>query len=281
MERFYESYARMRPSVPAPENGPPARSPAHPPLRTTRLSEFSDTLLDHLVHFLLPAWCLGCEKPLSRRDPALCLCRACRAKLKRPRRERCPLCGAVASTRPGAWLCAACRLAPPAFDGLHAEWSYEPPFDEVIRGLKYHRLEFLADDLARGMAADLRGLETEHDVVTAVPLHWRRRLERGYNQAQLIAKPLARRLGLPYRRLLIRSVSSAPQTTLSARERRSNVEDIFRCRRGVEIHRARVLLIDDVATTGATLDAASRTLKSAGADLITAAVSALTPNRRE
>ena len=240
----------------------------------------TDRILDAVVHFLLPAWCLGCAEPLPRRTPSLCLCNRCREELKRPPRQRCPLCGAVVSAQPGAWLCAPCGLAPPAFDRLLANWSYEPPLDEVIQGLKYHRLEFLAEDLAAEMVEGMTALATDHEVVTAVPLHWRRRLERGYNQAHRIATPLAKRLGLPYRRLLVRSAASAPQTTLRAAARRTNVAGVFRTRCTAAISEARVLLIDDVATTGSTLDAASRALKASGAVRVTALVSALTPKKR-
>ena len=246
-------------------------------LRSRRL----DRLLDDSAHFVLPAWCAGCEARLSWRPSPLGLCEECRRRLPpAPPRGRCPLCGGAA--RIGSlddWLCATCARRPPAFDGLVAAWSYRPPIDEVVRRLKYGRLEFLAEDLAAGVAAAISGAADRHDCVAPVPLHWRRRLERGYDQAALIAAGVARRTGLPYRATLIRVRATPPQAARSATDRRANVTGAFHCpaRREAVVRGARVLLIDDVATTGATLDAASRALKAAGAERVTGLVAALVP----
>ncbi len=157
-------------------------------------------------------------------------------------------------------------------------WSYRPPIDEVVRRLKYGRLEYLADDLAAAMA-EVAATVAGHDWITAVPLHWRRRLERGYDQAALLAASVASRVSLPYREALVRSRSTPPQAARSAAARRANVAGAFRCRprSGPLLRGARVLLVDDVATTGATLEAASEALKRGGAARVTALVAALTP----
>ena len=240
-----------------------------------------DRVLDDSAHFVLPAWCAGCEERLSWRPSPLGLCEECRRQLPTaPPRGRCPLCGgATAAGSLDDWMCATCARRPPAFDGLVAAWSYRAPIDEVVRRLKYGRLEFLADDLAAGVAAAISGAVDRHDCVTPVPLHWRRRLERGYDQAALIAAGVARRTGLPYRATLIRLRATPPQAARSAPDRRANVTGAFRCPRGREagIRGANVLLVDDVATTGATLDAASGALKAAGARRVTGLVAALVP----
>jgi ComF family protein len=240
-----------------------------------------ERLLDGGAHFVLPAWCAGCDSRLSWRAAPLGLCPGCRSRLPSPPSpDRCRLCGAPAISRHAAdWLCAACARHPPAFDALIAAWSYRPPIDEVVRRLKYGRLEFLAEDLAVGIAAALAGDSNEHDYVSPVPLHWRRRLERGYDQAALVAAGVARRSGLPYRATLVRIRSTPPQAARSARDRRANVTDAFRCRARAAPHvgGARILLVDDVVTTGATLDAASRALKAAGAARVTGLVAAQVP----
>jgi ComF family protein len=209
-------------------------------------------LLDAAVHFVLPAWCFGCGAALPWRPSPLGLCAACRRALP----------------------------AAPASDVLHAAWSYQPPIDEVIRRLKYGRLEYLAEDLASGIAeAVLASGTPRHDWVTPVPLHWRRRLDRGYDQAALLAAGVARRLDVPFRTFLVRTRATPPQAGAPASSRRDNVVGAFACpaRRRPGLQGARVLLVDDVVTTGATLDAASRALLGAGAAEIAAAVAAATP----
>ena len=240
-----------------------------------------DRVLDGATHFLLPAWCAGCDARLSWRPTPLGLCESCRRRLPPPpAKDRCPLCG---DPIPGRsledWLCPACARRPPAFDGLIAAWSYRPPIDEVVRRLKYGRLEFLAEDLAAGVAAAIDEGRGSYDYVTPVPLHWRRRLERGYDQAALIAAGVARRSGLPHRSTLVRVRPTPPQAARSAVERRANVTGAFRCRSrsAAVVGGARILLVDDVVTTGATLDAASRALKNAGASRVIALVAAVVP----
>jgi ComF family protein len=239
-------------------------------------------LLDASAHFLLPAWCAGCDGRLPWRPSPLGLCSACRRDLPPAPLHHCRGCGGESPARAGGGLCAACERRPPAFDGLLAAWSYQPPIDEVIRRLKYGRLEFLADDLAAGIARAILSETTRQDWVTAVPLHWRRRLARGYDQAALLANAVAGATSLPYRPFLVRARSTPPQVAKNAAARRSNVAGAFHCRsRGAAaLAGASVLLVDDVATTGATLDAASRALKAAGAVRVIAAVAALTPPRR-
>lgn len=253
------------------------------------LASVTDRLLDDLVHFLLPAWCLSCHDRLPRRVSPLGLCVRCRERLRPPAARRCPLCGGVTSDHRDAWLCAACSYHhPPPFDRLVGAWSYEPPIDAVVRGLKYRRLDYLADELAAGMVPALRGVLDRirprpsargSACIVPVPLHWRRRWNRGYDQALLLSRALARRVDLPCLRLLSRCRHTTSQTGRSAPERRRNVAGAFVPRRRTLSVQARsaVVLVDDVATTGATLSAAAEALRDSGASRIVAVVAALTP----
>ena len=237
-----------------------------------------------LLHLLLPACCAGCGAPLPRRAP-LGLCAPCRGRLVPLPAPRCAACARRldAAALPAGFLCGRCRARPPAYDRLLAAWSYEPPLDAVVRGLKFGRLDYLGDHLAAALAAalgsELAAAVPAGALVTPVPLHWRRRLTRGYNQAERIARPLAARLGLPYRPLLRRRRATPPQTALPRTDRLANLHSAFAPRRGAPaaLRGRAVLLIDDVATTGATLNAAAAVLKQAGAAAVLAVVAARTP----
>jgi ComF family protein len=237
------------------------------------------TRLDRLLHALLPAPCLGCGRPLPARGTALGLCVRCRAALSLLPPEACAVCARplAAHALPEDYRCGACRERPPAFDRLLALWSYRPPLDSVVRGLKFGRLDYLGSHLAAALADGLGDRLDGFDRVVPVPLHWRRRLARGYNQAEQIARPLAGRLGLPCTSLLTRRRATPPQSLLGKVDRLANLRKAFRVSRPGQVRGLRILLVDDVATTGATLDAAAQTLKNAGAAAVTALVAGRTP----
>ncbi len=238
---------------------------------------------DRLFAALLPAACLGCAAPLGAAAP-LGLCAACRGRL-RPLGAACAGCAASFDAAvPAGYLCGRCRARPPAYDRLLALWRYEPPLDAVVRGLKFGRLDYLGRHLGLALAAaflpelgpDL-GVPSI-DLVVPVPLHWRRRLRRGYNQAERIARPLAAALGRPLAPALARRRATPPQSALGRPERLANPRRAFRARARHDLDGRTVLLVDDVATTGATLDAAAAALKRAGAAAVIAMVAARTPS---
>lgn len=229
-------------------------------------------LLAHLLHLLAPASCLGCQVPLEELVPLLGLCPPCRSRLLPYPRDGCPVCGRplAPGAPPPGYVCGPCRAHPPAFHRLLALWHYQPPLDRVIHGLKFHRLDYLGGHLARCLAEELEAEMGRLDLVVPVPLHWRRRLARGYNQAEEIARPLATLLGLPLLRGLRRVRPTPPQTALSRRARLTNPRRAFRAQRGTLLAGKRVLLVDDVVTTAATLNAAAGALRRAGAEEVVA-----------
>jgi ComF family protein len=194
-------------------------------------------------------------------------------------REACAVCSRplAAHALPADYRCGSCRQSPPAFDRLLALWSYRPPLDAVVQGLKFRRLDYLGRHLAVALIEGLGDRLSGFDAVVPVPLHWRRRLARGYNQAERIARPLANRLGLAYLPALARHRATPPQSLLGRDERLSNLRKAFRVPHPERIRGLHLLLVDDVATTGATLNATSAALKSAGAATVVALVAARTP----
>ena len=234
-----------------------------------------------LLHLLLPVSCLGCGEPLFSSSP-LGLCSPCRGKLAPLGRAACAVCAGRldAFEPPPGYRCGACRARPPSFDRLLALWTYRPPLDAVVQGLKFRRLDYLGRHLALALADELGEALDGFDAIVPVPLHWRRRLARGYNQAERIASPLAARLGLPLVPALRRTRRTPPQTSLGKAARLANLRQAFRVPRPGRVRGLRLLLVDDVATTGATLDMAAGALRQAGAAGVTAVVAARTPSLR-
>ncbi len=160
-------------------------------------------------------------------------------------------------------LCTVCRESLVNFDSAYSFGSYEGPLRKLIHLFKYGKVETLATPLSRFL---LQALPVDHcfDVIIAMPMHWRKHWERGFNQAELLAKPVAKRYGLRLSNNLRRRRYTKPQAGLTEAERRQNLKDSLRVKRPEQIAGKRVLLVDDVFTTGATLRAAATALKEAG-----------------
>lgn len=237
-----------------------------------------------LLGLLLPAGCLACGRPAGEtapRSPSLSLCAPCRGRLPRLTPPLCAVCSlSLPDAESGPALCRRCLATPPAFDRLLALWRYEGAVEDVVHGLKFHRLDYLGRHLALHLAAGLRPelVASCGEVVVPVPLGWRRQLLRGYDQAACIARPLAAELGLPFARALSRRRATSAQSRLSREERWTNLAGAFRARHPRAVDDRAVILVDDVATTGATLHAAALALKEAGATSVTAVVAARTPS---
>jgi len=166
-------------------------------------------------------------------------------------------------------VCARCRREPPAYDRLLAYGSYAGPLRRAVQLLKYRGVESLGDRLGRLSAGTYRQHGVEADCIVAAPLHWNRRRERGFNQAELLARPLAAETGLPLVRALVRVRPTVPQAGLTRKQRTTNLRGAFRARSRVGVRDKRIVVVDDVATTGATFEACARALKRAGAAEVT------------
>lgn len=230
-----------------------------------------------LLQLLLPSPCLACREAVWEPRGSLGLCPPCRALLVRWPQSGCARCGGLRRGAAAGEHCRDCRRQAPPYDRLVATWCYQPPLDQVVTAFKFRRLDYLGEHLGRAMARLHQDLAGACEVVVPVPLYWTRYLARGYNQAALIARPLARELGLPLERPLARRRATAHQSRLGRRARRSNLEHAFVARQSARLRGRRVLLVDDVTTTGATLAAAACCLRQAGARSVVAAAAARTP----
>lgn len=213
-------------------------------------------IAQRILAFLFPPVCIACGVVEGLASLPIGLCSTCRGELQPLDRFSCQT------------LC----HRPSALDAIFSGWSYEPPFESVIHALKFSRMEFLGPDMAVALHFLLADLLPEVDVIVPIPLHWYRRSRRGYNQAEAIARPLARLMSRPMVSALRRTRWTRPQARLGRHQRDLNLRLAFAPVRAhrTKIARRRLLLVDDVVTTGATLEAAARCLREAGAESITA-----------
>lgn len=204
---------------------------------------------------LLPQDCAVCGQASGER----LLCPACEADLPHLAGPLCPVCALPA---PEGAACGACQASPPHFDASIAAFRYAFPVEHLVQELKYrHRLP-LAGWLAGELAAAIGNPAV--DCILPLPLSAKRMCERGFNQAQEIARPLARTFGLPLLpNACLRVRDSAPQANLPWKERQANIRHAFECR--ADFSGRQVAVVDDVMTTGATLNEFARVLKLHGA----------------
>jgi ComF family protein len=193
------------------------------------------------------------------------LCDACYASIQPLPEPICPRCG-----RPGSSpaICATCRTEPPSLDGIRSVGLHEGALRQAIHHLKYRRRRELADPLGRMLFDYWRCADLAADLVIPVPLHDSRMKERGFNQASLLARALTDRAQLPLDETHLRRIrATPPQVGLGAAQRKANVRDAFEWQ-GESLSGSSVLVIDDVCTTGATLEACAAALRRADAGMV-------------
>ncbi|MDD5557065.1 MAG: ComF family protein [bacterium] len=230
------------------------------------------------LNLVFPSHCALCGTPLEPDLPPG-LCGRCWERLPRIGQPFCPRCGRPVAGRapvPLEGACGGCRIREPVFRVCRSAGLYEGALRDCVHLLKYDGRRELAPVLARLMAESaLEGLPgPPPEALVPVPLGRGRRRERGYNQAELIARDLGRRMGIPVMgRALARVREGPPQSTLTRAARIENIRGAFLAR-AEAVRGGRLVLIDDVYTTGATTDACVRALLRAGAasvDVCTAA----------
>lgn len=222
-------------------------------------------MLRRCLDLILPPSCVLCGLPDERSS----LCRRCRDVL--PRNDcACRRCAApLDAPSPGA-DCGACQSKPPLFHSARAPLRYAFPADAALKRLKFRRRLLFAPVFAEVLLPVLNRDFPDCDVLVPVPLHRRRHVQRGFNQADEICRPLARASGLPTMMNVIRRRATRPQTGLTATERRRNLRHAFAVKG--EITGRYPLIIDDVLTTGSTCNELAGALIAAGAEQVSVLV---------
>jgi ComF family protein len=231
------------------------------------------------LDLLFPDQCRICEQPLHEvsRIP---VCSSC---LKQPERINAEFCCRTCRTpflnsQPldESGQCALCRLGLNGFDEVYSAGEYEGSLRKLIHLFKFDGVQPLARPLGEFMKRTLPR-ERRFDVIVPMPLHWRRRWQRGFNQSELLAREICRHWHAPVKNAVRRKRATTPQAGLTSAQRRKNVQGAFAATKATRLDGLHVLLVDDVLTTGATASACARALKRAGA----ARVSLITLARRD
>ena len=225
-------------------------------------------LFRRAARFFLPIECVVCGSPLAD-DPIPHFCTGCWSMLRPMPAARCARCdrpfvSPVATTYSPQHLCYACIERPPSYTRAWTLYPYTPPLQDAIRLLKYQGKVSLVAPLANLMLTTLPRLDTI-DLIIPVPLHHERLCQREFNQALLLADRIRRHLNIPLSYTnLVRTTSTPPQTSLSRKNRLTNLRRTFVVRHPVQVMNKRILLIDDVFTTGTTVNECAKTLRRSG-----------------
>jgi len=204
---------------------------------------------------LFPMHCEVCQLPLSKPYPDSGICQHCAQRFAP--QPRCKCCGLPTNYEMDA--CGQCLIQPPSWHRLYCVGDYQAPLSGYVHQLKYERQFWQARKLASLLEPRI---EEEPQLITSVPLHWRRQLHRGFNQSELIARYLAQRVKVPYCCLFTRIRSTPQQQGLTRSERRSNLAQAFKLQGKAEVQH--VAIVDDVLTTGSTVQHLCELLLEAG-----------------
>ena len=221
--------------------------------------------LRRILDFLFPPYCVACRRM------GQWLCASCIATITPLDLEHCPQCG-LRTVRPG--ICTHCRIVPSFLVGIHSLSAHQSPLREAVHALKYEGVRVLTKPLTQLLAEHWRQQEASAEVVVAVPLYPRREAQRGYNQSRLLATEFAETMELTLvDGALQRTRATRAQVGLGVEDRWANVQDAFAIRDTASSQALvgrHVLLIDDVYTTGATLESCAQVLLRSGANTVRA-----------
>lgn len=206
--------------------------------------------------WVYPPYCGGCGQFGDR------WCSHCQTSIEALPAEICPTCG---NPHPGGNLCSRCAEDPPAYHQLRSAVIFKGPVRNAIHRLKYDRDMGIGEALSKHLIQFVENFNWPLDCVTSVPLSNAHLMERGYNQSNLLARPLALAMQIPFMpQALKRTRETRSQVGLSAKERDINVRDAFWAN-GNLVKNKTVVVIDDVTTTGSTIRACASALHAAGA----------------
>lgn len=227
----------------------------------------SMNIIPKLLDIFFPCLCAGCGTPV---EASRLFCAKCEADLAMVTAPFCQICGhPFTSSQGNEHVCGECLRQPPFFKAARSVFIYKEPIKRAITQFKFLGCTALAELFVKAIITHLNEFikQIAPDIIIPVPLHLHRLRERGYNQCLLLAQHMARTLGIPCKKRVLRKVKpTIPQVGLSSYQRRLNIKGSFAVFDQDAVQGKRILLIDDVLTTGSTVNECAKVLVKAGAD---------------
>lgn len=218
---------------------------------------------ENLFDLVFPKFCLGCGQE------GIWICPQCQDKIVQVSSQVCPECGRI--SRSGKF-CKHCQKSKRLSGIIVACYWEEGPIKEIIHNFKYNNVLELSDFLGGLMAEALKeNIQTiadysNHILITAVPLYWLRRAQRGFNQSEMLAEAIAEKLSLPKNFKILKKIRrTKPQAQTDSKKRRENLQNSFKFYKNITVRGRTIIIVDDVTTTGTTLNECARVLRKAGA----------------
>jgi len=227
----------------------------------TAIKNFPGSILD----FIYPPRCVVCGEWIGKWEA---MCTRCVESIKPVKHPMCPICGRPFESAPYDHLCGTCIESTPPFDAARSAAFYEEPLRDAILRFKFDGKTILAEPLARtaSEALEMELWDVDIDSIIPVPLHPKRLRWRGFNQSLLLARHIGKRAGIWVDAYTLKRIRpTRPQVELTHKQRATNVKGAFAVSRPQFVDGRKILLVDDVSTTGATLRECAKMLRKAGA----------------
>ena len=224
-------------------------------------------LLQTTLDWIYPPRCMSCRNPLplqNMRGRSLWLCAHCENLFLPIEGPRCTVCSVP--VKPGARVCPSCSGRAFYFENNRAAFIYEDLIRDMIHEIKFRKRRHVAQGLGRLWAGVIAKDIPAYAILVPLPMHPKKRRERGFDQAEVMAAAIAETTGIKLIKALERIQDTPPQSGLHPQQRAENVRGAFRVPHGVNITGESIMLIDDIYTTGASLNECARVLKAGGAE---------------
>ena len=235
-------------------------------------------LFNFLIHSVLPGKCMFCDKYM-RFEIKAPYCTRCREELPFKEEKRCLLCSRQIDGEGNIKLCKICSANKMYFDANYSPFNYEGSVEDAIKRFKFADRSWYGGHFAKFIGDELMKERIKADYIVYPPVNRKTYIERGYNQSEILAKKLSKILGIPVVKNAIRKTRDNPKQSLqSYKTRFSNVRGVFAVKESKKniIKDKRILIIDDILTTGATLSECAKVLKRSGAKSVISATVATT-----
>ncbi|MCL2576912.1 MAG: ComF family protein [Defluviitaleaceae bacterium] len=220
-----------------------------------------------LLDWVYPPVCISCRTLLPLNESRRFICEPCENLFEPIITPFCEKCGAP--TQVESKHCASCFGKNFIFEQNRAAFTYDELIRDLLHQMKFHNKKRVAQGLGLFWAMQFSQKDLQEDfTLVPMPMHQKKQRERGFNQAEILTAALSKKLGYPMENILIRTHDTPPQAGLHPSQRAENVKDVFAIRKNEIVEGKKIILTDDIFTTGSSLNECAKTLKNAGASKI-------------